>query len=254
MAISTFELFSIGIGPSSSHTVGPMRAAVMFVQQLKAGGLLPQTHSVLVQLYGSLGATGKGHGSDKAVLGGLVGHAPESVDPDELAKIVADVETNGKINLLGEHEIDFDIKQHLEFSGVVLDFHSNGLRITAYDQQQQPLLAKTYFSVGGGFVVDEAATGTDRIVADATNVEFPFSTGGELLAICEREGLSISTVMLRNELAWRDEATVRSSIRELWDVMKSCVERGCHQEGILPGGLKVKRRAAHMHRVLQAER
>lgn len=254
MAISTFELFSIGIGPSSSHTVGPMRAAVMFVEQLKAGGLLDRTHSVLVQLYGSLGATGKGHGSDKAVLGGLVGHAPESVDPDELTKIVADVESRGKINLLGEREIDFDIKQQLEFSGVVLDFHSNGLRITAFDQDNKTLQAKTYYSVGGGFVVDEAATGADRIVADATEVEFPFTTGAELLSICEREGLSISTVMLRNELAWRDESNVRGSIRELWDVMKDCVERGCHQEGILPGGLKVKRRAAHMHRVLQAEK
>lgn len=253
MAISTFELFSIGIGPSSSHTVGPMRAALMFVQQLEQDQLLEKTDSVLVQLYGSLGATGRGHGSDKAVLGGLVGHAPETANPDDLAALVKRVEEEQTLELLGKQQIKFDVKKHLEFSGVVLDFHSNGLRITASDAEGEMLQTKTYYSVGGGFVVDEAATGTDRIVADETPVEFPFTTGAELLETCNREGLSISTLMLRNETAWRPDTEVRELISELWKVMKSSVDRGCQMEGILPGGLKVKRRAAHMFRRLQTE-
>ncbi|QEG25266.1 L-serine ammonia-lyase [Mariniblastus fucicola] len=253
MAISTFELFSIGIGPSSSHTVGPMRAALRFVQQLESESLLSQTSEVIVQLYGSLGATGKGHGSDKAVLGGLVGHAPESVDPEELNSITESVAATGNIHLLGTHEIAFDLKEHLQFSGVVLDFHSNGLRITAKDSAGQTLLERTYYSVGGGFVVDEEADGTDRIVPDTTKVKYPFTSGAELLAICESEGLCISTVMLENEKSWRSESEIRSGLLKIWSAMQTCVENGCRNEGILPGGLKVKRRAAHMHRKLNAE-
>lgn len=225
----------------------------MFVDQLASQNLLSQTDSVLVQLYGSLGATGKGHGSDKAVLGGLMGHSPECVDPDELAGLVDAISNQGSIELLGQHKIPFDLKQHLEFSGVVLDFHSNGLRLTAKDAQEQLLLSNTYYSVGGGFVVDESASGVDRIVPDDTPVEYPFSTGAELLQLCDQHGLSISTLMLKNETAWRSELDVRDSILGLWQVMQACVERGCGQEGILPGGLKVKRRAAHMYRRLLAE-
>ncbi len=254
MAISTFELFSIGIGPSSSHTVGPMRAALRFVQQLESDGLLAETRHVTAKLYGSLGATGKGHGSDKAVLGGLIGYAPENVDPAELISITETVADSGKIKILGTHEIQFDLKEHLQFSGIVLDFHSNGLRIVASDSEGQTLLERTYYSVGGGFVVDEEATGADRIVPDTTKVKFPFTTGAELLSICDTEGLSISTVMLENEKSWRSETEIREGLLEIWAVMKDCVETGCRIEGILPGGLKVKRRAAHMFRKLHAER
>lgn len=253
MAISTFELFSIGIGPSSSHTVGPMRAALRFVKQLEAEGLLTKTKSVTVKLYGSLGATGKGHGSDKAVLGGLVGLAPETVDPVKLNQIIESVAESGQINLDGTHTIDFDLKSQLQFSGVVLDFHSNGLCIVAADESSQTLLQRTYYSVGGGFVVDEAATGSDRIVPDTTKVKYPFTCGAQLLDICDAEGLSISTVMLENEKSWRTESEIRSELLEIWSVMESCVENGCRNEGILPGGLKVKRRAAHMFRKLQGE-
>jgi len=253
MAISTFELFSIGIGPSSSHTVGPMRAALRFVNQLQAESLLAKTKSVTVKLYGSLGATGKGHGSDKAVLGGLVGHAPESVDPVELDGIIETVTQSGRIDLGGTHQIDFDLKEHLQFSGIVLDFHSNGLCISASDETGETLLERTYYSVGGGFVVDEDATGADRIVPDDTKVKYPFSTGAELLSICDTEGLSISTVMLENEKSRRTEDEIRGGLLEIWSVMEACVEQGCRNEGILPGGLKVKRRAAHMCRKLQAE-
>lgn len=253
MAISTFELFSIGIGPSSSHTVGPMRAAYRFVSLLDSEGLLTKTKTVSVKLYGSLGATGKGHGSDKAVLGGLVGHAPESVDPDELNQICENVAETGTILLAGKHSIEFDLKKHLQFSGVVLEFHSNALCIEAHDESDNKLLERTYYSVGGGFVVDEEADGTDRIVPDDTKVKYPFSTGAELLSICDDEGLSISTVMLENEKSWRSEQEIRDGLLEIWSVMQSCVEHGCRNEGILPGGLKVKRRAAHMYRKLQAE-
>ena len=253
MAISTFELFSIGIGPSSSHTVGPMRAALRFVKRLESESLLTKTNSVTVKLYGSLGATGKGHGSDKAILGGLAGHAPESVDPVELGRIIETVAECGQVNLGGSHQIDFDLKDNLQFSGVVLDFHSNGLCITAADEAGQTLLERTYYSVGGGFVVDEDAAGTDRIVPDTTKVKYPFTTGAELLSICDSEGLSISTVMLENEKSWRSEKEIRDDLLEIWSVMESCVENGCRSEGILPGGLKVKRRAAHMIRKLQAE-
>lgn len=253
MAISTFELFSIGIGPSSSHTVGPMRAAFRFLELLKSKSLLSQTANVTVEFYGSLGATGKGHGSDKAVLGGLVGHTPEQVDPLELSQIVERVADSGKLCLGGEVEIEFDVKKDLKFSGVVLDFHSNGLRLTARGDDDQALLQRTYYSVGGGFVVDEQASGADRVVPDTTEVKHPFTMGKELLAICESEGLSISTVMLKNESSWRTEQETRDGLLEIWSVMEACVEQGCQNEGILPGGLKVKRRAAQMYRKLLAE-
>ena len=163
VAISAFELFSIGIGPSSSHTVGPMRAAARFLNGLRSESLLEQVSEVTVKFFGSLGATGKGHGSDKAVLGGLSGHAPETVDPQELNQICQRVAAAGTLRLGGEHEIGFDQKTHLEFSGVVLDFHSNALRISARDSRGETLLERTYYSVGGGFVVDEEASGSDRI-------------------------------------------------------------------------------------------
>ena len=253
MAISTFELFSIGIGPSSSHTVGPMRAALMFMNLLESNGLLEKTSSVLVQFYGSLGATGRGHGSDKAVIGGLAGFSPESAVPAEMQLLVESTSAERKLILLGKHEITFDPKEHLEFNGITLDFHSNGLRITAKDVDGQELLQKTYYSVGGGFVVDETATGAARVVADETELPYPFTTGKELLRLCEEHGLSISTLMLKNETAWRPEKEIRQKLLEIWSVMQACVMEGCKNEGILPGGLKVKRRAPHMYRQIQNE-
>ena len=253
MAISVFELLTIGIGPSSSHTVGPMRAAKRFVDRLKSEESLPKVHTVVAQLFGSLGATGKGHGSDKAVLGGLAGEIPENVDPDDLAKVVDAIESSHRIRLGGTHEINFNPKEHLEFSGITLDFHSNGLRFIAFGDDQQELLNCTYYSVGGGFVVDESATGTDRIVEDKTELPFPFTSGNELLKLCQDNGLSISALMMENEKAWRSESEISDGLLKIWDVMKACVERGCHREGILPGGLKVKRRAAPLYRKLISE-
>ena len=253
MAISTFELFSIGIGPSSSHTVGPMRAALMFMNQVESSGLLDKTTTILVQFYGSLGATGKGHGSDKAVIGGLAGFAPEDAVPAEMQALVDSTNVEQKLNLLGKHEILFNPKEHLEFNGITLDFHSNGLRLTAKDADGEELLQKTYYSVGGGFVVDETATGADRVVADETELPYPFTTGKELLRLCEEHGLSVSTLMLKNETAWRPETEIRQKLLEIWSAMQSCVEEGCKNEGILPGGLKVKRRAPQMFRQIQNE-
>ena len=253
MAISTFELFTIGIGPSSSHTVGPMRAALMFAESLQSDNLLDRTTTVIAQLFGSLGATGKGHGSDKAVLAGLSGNSPELADPAELNTLVESIQCHQRIRLLGQREIEFDPGLHLVYSGKTLAFHSNGLRFIARDTSGKELLQKTYYSVGGGFVVDENATGVDRIRPDSTQLKYPFSTGEELLSLCQSHGLSISTLMMKNETAWRSEAEIREKLLEIWSVMRSCVDRGCEEEGVLPGGLHVKRRAAHMFRRLKTE-
>lgn len=225
----------------------------MFANRIKDEGNLPQVSRIKVELYGSLGATGRGHGSDKAVIGGLIGDAPETVDPGRLVDRLNEIQNAKKIRLLGEHEIEFDFSADLIFSGVTLEFHANGLKFTAFDRSGAELLVKTYYSVGGGFVVDQDATGQAKIVLDSTPVAFPFSTGIELLEQCHQNGLCISTLMLENEKAWNDEKEVRRKLLEIWQVMRDCVYRGCRQEGILPGGLKVRRRAAPLYRRLKAE-
>jgi L-serine dehydratase len=252
--ISVFDLFSVGIGPSSSHTVGPMRAARTFVAGLKADGLLADTARVRAELFGSLGATGHGHGSDRAVLLGLEGDAPETVDTDSVAPRVARVRAERRLSLLGAQEIDFDPDRDLVLHRRrSLPYHPNGMTFAAYDADGAELRARTYYSVGGGFVVDEAAAGADRIVPDATRVRYPFGTGAELLAVSAGNGLSISEVMLANERSRRTEGEVRSGLLEIWRVMRECVERGCERDGVLPGGLRVRRRAAELRRGLEAD-
>lgn len=253
MAISAFELFSIGIGPSSSHTVGPMRAAKMFVDQLRTEDHLSSTTKVFVQLFGSLGATGKGHGSDKAVIAGLEGSAPETADPDQIVERLAILEQTKKLKLAGEKEIDFSLKKDLKFTGKVIGIHSNAMKLEASGADGEVILSKIYYSVGGGFVVDESASGTDRIAVDQTPIPYEFKSGARLLELCNESGLCISTLMLKNETAWRSEDEVRTGLLTIWDVMQKCVIRGCASEGVLPGGLKVKRRAAPMYRKLLAE-
>ena len=253
MAISVFDIFKIGIGPSSSHTVGPMRAARMFLDGLKAEGLLPLVTAVRAELYGSLSATGKGHGSDKAVILGLLGHTPESVPVEEVERFLAEVRFGQKLNLLGEQEVPFTEKEHLKFERKTLPFHANGLRFIAFGENGYELRARFYYSVGGGFVVDEgAAAGTDPVKADERPRPHPFRSGNELLAICKEKGLRISDVMLANEAAWRPEAETRAGLMKIWEVMQACVNRGCRTEGILPGGLKVKRRAPDLFQQLLA--
>ena len=244
MALSAFDLYSVGIGPSSSHTVGPMRAAKTFVDGLDATGALGSVARVRAELFGSLGATGHGHGSAKAVVLGLEGEEPATVDTDRSDARVERVRAERTVLLAGKHPTVFDSDEDLVLHRrKSLPAHPNGMMFRAFDAADGVLAERTYYSVGGGFVVDEAATGADRVVLDDTELRFPFTTGGELLAHCRRENLSVSDVMLANEQAWRSEDEVRAGMLHLWSVMQACVERGCHREGVLPGGLKVPRRA-----------
>ncbi|MDR0207738.1 MAG: L-serine ammonia-lyase [Pseudomonas putida] len=250
MSLSVFDLFKIGIGPSSSHTVGPMRAAARFAEGLRRDGLLARTDSVKAELYGSLGATGKGHGSDKAVLLGLEGEHPDTIDTESIPARLQAIRDSGRLRLLGEHEIGFVEKQHLAMIRKPLPYHPNGMIFRAFDEAGLQIRSREYYSVGGGFVVDEDAAGHDRIVEDSTLLPYPFRTAKELLAHCSEQHLSISQVMLANEAAWRPETETREGLLRIWQVMQDCVEAGCRHEGILPGGLKVKRRAPALYRQL----
>ncbi|MCB0156969.1 MAG: L-serine ammonia-lyase [Caldilineaceae bacterium] len=251
MSISVFDLFKIGIGPSSSHTVGPMRAARAFAQRVQEQGLLDQTARVRADLYGSLGATGKGHGSDKAVKLGLEGAQPDVIEPATIDARLDAIRAAQTLNLLGTHAIQFSEREDLIFQRrKSLPYHPNGMEFRAFDAAGAELTMKTYYSVGGGFVVDETATGADRIKMDDTPLPYPFSTGAQLLDLCTRHGLSISQIMLANEQAWRDEAEIHAGLLRIWDVMQACVHRGCRVEGTLPGGLQVGRRAPTLYRKL----
>ncbi|MFD7875500.1 L-serine ammonia-lyase [Streptomyces sp. NPDC059766] len=253
MAVSVFDLFSIGIGPSSSHTVGPMRAAGMFARRLRGDDLLGSVASVRAELYGSLGATGHGHGTPKAVLLGLEGDSPRTVDVERADARVEEIKEAGRLRLLGEHEIPFSFDDDLVLHRrETLAYHANGMTLWAYDASGAELLTKTYYSVGGGFVVDEEAVGADRIKLDDTVLKYPFRTGDELLRLTRETGLSISSLMLENERAWRTEEEIRAGLLEIWRTMQACVSRGMSREGILPGGLRVRRRAAKTARQLRA--
>jgi L-serine dehydratase len=254
VAISVFDLFSVGIGPSSSHTVGPMRAAAMFVDRLRERGLLDSVARVHVELFGSLGATGHGHGSPKAVLLGLEGELPELVDPVACEDRVEQIRTGRALRLGGTHEIGFDPDRHLVMHRrKSLPLHPNGMSFAAFSPSDEQLDHAVYYSVGGGFVVDENASGSDRIKPDSTPLAHPFRTGDELLARTRETGLPISGLMLANESAWRPEEEIRSGLLHVWQVMQDCVERGCTEQGVLPGGLKVRRRAAEMRTRLAGE-
>ncbi len=252
MAISVFDLFKIGIGPSSSHTVGPMKAARTFVLGLRDARLLPDVAGVRAELYGSLALTGKGHGSDTAVILGLLGELPEEVDVDTVPGVVQRVRDSGLLALAGEREVSFDPAEHIDFRRrEYLPGHPNGLRFIALDDRGVELRSHIYYSVGGGFVVDEAAAGADRIMADTTAVPYPFATGSELLEICSDTGMSVSAVMLANEQAFgRSAAEVRAGLIQIWRAMRQCVRRGVTSEGTLPGGLRVPRRAHRLYRQL----
>ncbi|WP_328990507.1 L-serine ammonia-lyase [Kribbella sp. NBC_01245] len=254
MAISVFDLFSIGIGPSSSHTVGPMRAARTFVTGLTADGLLARTAAVESQLFGSLGATGHGHGSNKAVLLGLEGEDPETVDTTTVDDRVAAIRSTGRLRLGGEHEIAFDENHLVMHRRKALPYHPNGMTFLARDAAGEVLRERTYYSVGGGFVVDETAAAGDRIVPDRTPLKYPFLSGAELLARCRESQLPISEVMRSNELAWRTDDEIEAGLLRIWQVMQDCVREGCETEGVLPGGLKVPRRAYGLHKKLSDDR
>jgi L-serine dehydratase len=245
MAVSTFDLYKIGIGPSSSHTVGPMRAAARFVERwLAEPGRLQDVARIRAEVFGSLALTGRGHGTDKAVLMGLEGHWPNLIDPDVIPKALERIRGERKIRLHGRHEIDFDEKRDLLMNKrQKLPYHTNGMRFAAYDAEGNELATRDYYSVGGGFVVNQDEAAEDRIVADTTPLPHPFSSGDELLAEAQRSGLTIAQLMFENEQAWRSPDEIRAGLRELWSAMQSCVQRGIRQTGTLPGGLHVSRRA-----------
>jgi L-serine dehydratase len=251
MTISAFDLFKIGIGPSSSHTVGPMRAAAMFVETLAGQGLASQVSGLRVELFGSLGATGHGHGSVKAVVLGLSGEAPETVDPaTDLAERVA---ASHRLRLPSGQEIDFDPAEDIVLHRRKrLPFHSNAMRFAALGADGTDVAVRTYYSVGGGFVLGEDEAGEAAIVPDRTPVPYPFRSGADLLDLTAQTGLPISGLMLANETARRPEAEVRAGLLAIWRVMQECVQRGCAAEGVLPGGLKVRRRARPLHEHLLA--
>jgi L-serine dehydratase len=253
--ISVFDIFKIGIGPSSSHTVGPMRAAKRFAERLEADGQLATTAAVKVELFGSLGHTGKGHGSDKAVILGLEGDDPATVDVDSVAGRVARNASTKQLRLLGKHEAALDPDGQLVFHRrEKLPLHANGMRFTALDASGRAIVDRVYYSVGGGFVVDHSGAPADGSTpADQVQVPYPFNTADELLKLSAEHGLSISGLMLENEKALAPEAEVVARVLQIWRAMESCVKRGCEREGILPGGLKVKRRAAALHRRLKSD-
>ncbi|MDG1772191.1 MAG: L-serine ammonia-lyase [Oceanicoccus sp.] len=254
MALSVFDLFKIGIGPSSSHTVGPMRAARQFALGLKSEGLLDSVTRIKAEMYGSLGATGKGHGTPKAVLLGLEGGEPETVNIETIAQRVSAIKEQGRLTLLGERAISYthgeDFWLHKREA---LPFHSNGMRYSAFDAQGEIISSRLFYSVGGGFVVDETAASAECIVEDSRSLPYHFTTGAEMLALCKTHGLSISALMRENEKAWRDDTETTAGLLKLWRVMQACVEAGIHNEGELPGGLKVSRRAKKLYSQLLAK-
>lgn len=254
MAVSTFDLFKIGIGPSSSHTVGPMRAAARFVTRwLDEAGTLDRATRVRCELFGSLALTGRGHGTDKAVLLGLEGEWPDKVDPDAIPQRLERIRESKQIRLLDKHTIAFDEKTDLIFNKrESLPFHPNGMRFAAYDASGAELATRDYYSVGGGFVVNQENASHDRIVADTTPLAYPFASADALLELCAKHGLTISELMLANERAWRDDDATRDGLRSIWSAMQDCVARGIRNGGILPGGLKVQRRAPALYEDLHS--
>jgi L-serine dehydratase len=251
MCISIFDLFKVGIGPSSSHTVGPMRAAYLFANRLRDSGQLASVQRVRCALYGSLGATGKGHGTGKAVMLGLEGEQPDQIDPDLIEARLTGIESGRVLNLAGQQPVRFSAADDLVFyRRESLPFHPNGMTLQAFDAAGQVLLSNTFYSVGGGFVVEKDAQGTPALVPRRLDLPYPFTNGTELLEMCQRDGKSIAQVMWANELAWNDAHTIRAKLLHIWQVMQGCVQRGLATEGILPGGFKVKRRAADLYRQL----
>jgi L-serine dehydratase len=253
VSLSVLDLFTIGIGPSSSHTVGPMRAARRFVERLREAALLERTTRVEAHLYGSLALTGKGHGTDTAVLLGLEGETPEEVDVDAVPSREQAIRSSETLRLGGTHPVPFVEKRDLLFHRTEsLPAHPNGLRFTARDARDSVLLIKTYFSIGGGFVVSEQAAQRDELSPPDRTLPHPWRNGADLLAQCARTGLGISELTLQNETAFRPEAETRAALLRVWAAMQACVERGCRHEGALPGGLKVPRRAPKLLRELSA--
>lgn len=253
MTISAFDLFKIGIGPSSSHTVGPMVAAAQFAAGLAAQNTLDDVVTLKAEMFGSLGLTGNGHGTPKAVVLGLMGERPSSIDVDKVDEIIADVTMNNRLHLLGEQgkTITFSIEKDIVLHRrKTLPFHANGMRFTALDASGNEIDVRAYYSVGGGFILDESEAVNGIIMEDDRSEPYPFDSGAELLALCKAHNFTIAELMMENELAVDSRENIHAKLDELWDVMKACVSRGCVTDGVLPGGLKVKRRASGLYNKL----
>ncbi|MBA1317795.1 L-serine ammonia-lyase [Pseudomonas monteilii] len=250
MAISVFDLFKIGIGPSSSHTVGPMRAAATFAQALREQGLLTQVTRVEVRLYGSLSATGVGHATDRACLLGLMGQWPDRIDPATIDSRISQVLQERCLILDGSHPLAFEYGRDMLLLDENLPYHPNAMSLEALDGQGS-LLCQTYYSVGGGFIVEQAEIDAPAAESNAVILPYEFDSAAQLLTLCKTHGLSVAQLMMANERAWRPEAEVREGLLRIWAAMQECVQNGLRNEGILPGGLHVKRRAARLHRSLQ---
>ena len=252
MAVSVFDLFKVGIGPSSSHTVGPMRAAYLFCQQLKHRDILNQTASIKTDLFGSLGHTGKGHGTDKAIILGLSGYKPDAIDPDIIDDILSQVHKQQSIAMSAKQKITFNYKKHLKFhKRKTLPLHSNGMRFVAYDADDNELLSKDFYSVGGGFIISHHKLAQKEIVEDTTELPFPFNSGEQLLVLCQTNNMTIAEIMYANEKTWFNKRSINKQLDNLWQVFKACVDRGLNSPGELPGGLKVKRRAPELFQSLR---
>ena len=248
MSVSVFDLFKIGIGPSSSHTVGPMRAAARFVERwLIEKGALARVARIRAEVFGSLALTGRGHGTDKAVLCGFEGEWPDKIDPDVIPEKLKRIRAEKKIRLSGTHEIAFDEKTDLVMNKrQKLPYHTNGMRFSAFDANGELIATRDYYSVGGGFVVNHDEAAGNRIVADTTPLPYAFASGDELLKLCETSGKTIAQIMFENERVWRSKTEIRDGLLNIWKAMQDCVARGMRETGVLPGGLKVQRRAPAM--------
>lgn len=248
--ISLFDLFSIGIGPSSSHTVGPMRAAYDFVKNIDA---LKKVKRIKIQLYGSLALTGKGHGTDKAILNGLEGKTPETVDPEIMVPRMETILSECKLTVLGQHDIAFHPENDFLFlQKESLPLHANGMLFTAYDETHHILLERVYYSIGGGFIATEEEMNQLEDVSQ-TSCPYPFDTAAELLTHCRKEKLKIADIVMQNEMTLRPKEEVVDGILHIAKVMENCIEKGCNTPGILPGGLNVKRRAPELHKRLNRD-
>lgn len=250
--ISVFDLFSIGVGPSSSHTVGPMIAAQRFVQELDDQHILPKLHRIEVELYGSLALTGKGHATDLAILNGLSGFTPESVEPLKMKPLAQQISQTQTLFVNQKHHIGFDIPQHLRFyQKEYLPKHSNGMILKAFDANQQLIKREIYYSIGGGFIVTDEEF--DKPKEEKIAAPYPFHSAAELLELCKKNDMSIAELMMQNELTWRSKEDIIEGIEGIATVMLNCITQGCSHPGILPGGLNVKRRAPELYQKLLSE-
>ncbi len=254
MAVSVFDLFKIGIGPSSSHTVGPMRAANLFIKQLRHRQLLEETTRLKAELFGSLSHTGRGHGTDKAVMLGFSGHLPDAVDPDIIPALIETIENTGQLTCETGHGVPFNPKRDLVFhKRKTLPLHANGMRFTAYDAENKALFSKDYYSVGGGFILSHEKLAEGEIIEDNSDLPYPFTTGTQLLEHCQRSNKTIAELVFENERSWRSDEEIYKQLDAIWQAMQDCVERGLHTTGCLPGGLKVPRRASQLFASLRSK-